>query len=128
MSKKLIDDCVEIAGRLLPRHPVQGVSKKFHFSFLVSDGKIMGVGFNRPASRFADKPSNFYPDFAMRHAEADMLNRLYASGMDVINIRLSNRGELRGSKPCPCCAAGLKAAGLFSVWYYNGDSWYKIML
>lgn len=123
-NKKILQKCVDLAIKLHPKHPVKGVSKKTHYSFIVHKNKILGIGYNKPTL-----PITGYPDFSMLHAEYDVLTKAKInSSIKIVNIRINQDGDLRNSKPCPCCQAVMKAAGVRKVWYHTGEVWEKMEL
>jgi tRNA(Arg) A34 adenosine deaminase TadA len=41
----------------------------------------------------------------------------------VVSVRLNSAGHLRCSKPCACCQAALRAAGVRRVVFHDGNDW-----
>jgi hypothetical protein len=69
---------------------------------------------------------NFLPKL---HSEVDSYNKakglLKGASFEVVNIRLNCSGELRISKPCPCCYSLLKALNCKAFFYSTENGFDK---
>lgn len=129
MSKKLLQEALRVALRNNnPRcHPE--FYNYIHYTFIVQNGKILEWGTNRQGEPFIKG----YSHQSKIHSETDAFRK--ARGLldlreefDVINIRLSKSGELRISKPCPCCHNFLKVMGCKRAWFTTEIGWAKVSL
>ena len=115
LSKKLLNRCLIIAATRLFKHrePFK------HFSFIIQDNKIVAVGKNRSGSALTHLG---YDDYMKMHSETDAYKKArgimnHSIPFDVVNIRLSKAGVLRGSCPCCKCYAYLKKMKCRSIWF-----------
>lgn len=98
-----------------------------HWSFVVQGGKLIEWGTNREAS----PPKHFgYHHHSKIHSELDAYKKarglLNPGPFALINIRLSRRGELRMSAPCPTCAEWLRSVGCDQVWFSTPSGWARL--
>lgn len=131
MTKKLLETCLTIAKHYLPKHCRLKEGYK-HYSFIIQNNKLIEWGTNKsgPPLKYLG-----YQEHAMIHSEnlaykraKGLLNK--KESFQVINIRLSARGELKISKPCPCCTIFLRNLGCKSIWFSqsNTENFSKILL
>jgi hypothetical protein len=122
MTNKLLDVCLTVAKHYLPKHSRKDGYK--HFSFVIQNDKLVEWGTNKsgPPLKY-----NGYDQHCMIHSENLAYKR--ARGLldknkyfEVINIRLNIAGNLKISKPCPCCSVFLKNLGCKTIWYSQSDS------
>lgn len=118
MNNKTLERIVEISVSLKPAEIPR--DEHFHLCFAVKKGKIIGIGKNdynkrHNSNRFGEylpykttmKDANYIP---CRHAEAGLAIKLGLdswSGLEIVNVRLNNRGELRLAKPCMNCQSNI---------------------
>jgi hypothetical protein len=118
MNKTLLREALRLSmSKNTPEHHPCFYNKSHHFSFVVQCGKIVEMGVNKnfdPYIRFG------YPDYAKIHSECDAFRKArgimdFSKRWDMVNVNLSRKGEMKISKPCPCCTNFLKIMGCTSV-------------
>lgn len=119
MKSKILEECLRIARKKLPRHPEYECYK--HFSFLVMDDKILSCHTNS-----ASRPFGGYPPHSKLHSEAALLlNGRHGNGFEVVNVRMNKKGDTLLAKPCKCCEAHLKTWGCAEVWWTTEKEWIR---
>jgi tRNA(Arg) A34 adenosine deaminase TadA len=119
MTDQIISKLQSIALESLASDP----HKPFHTIAAVINkwGHILSIGENsyiktHPVQKrfaiIAGKPNSQY-----LHAEIAALVK--SSGYGLVVLRISKRGELVLSKPCPICMLAIKEAKIDRVWYSN---------
>ena len=89
-----------------------------HCAVLASGSKLMAIGYNRSgwSSEQAYKYNTKKLDCCTVHADVDALlklkNRDASKGATIYVIRVTRKGELAMSKPCPMCSMILKEHGV----------------
>ena len=115
MKRKVTEICLNIALANLHKH-----TEPFkHYSFVIQDNLICDWSVNRTAA-----PLTYfgYEDYTKIHSETDAYRKAkgimdYTIPFDVVNIRLSKKGILRGSCPCHSCYAYLKKLNCREIWF-----------
>lgn len=123
MKTSILRECARRAINKLPRHP-QSTWK--HFSFIISDGKILSCGVNRTG-----EPDPSYPEHCKIHAEVDAFRKargILDSDFDVVNIRMNKNGHIRMSAPCPHCENFLRSVKCSSVFYSTNEGFEEFVL
>lgn len=123
MKTTILRECMRRSIIKLPHHSQR---KWKHFSFVISDGKILSCGVNRDGD-----PDPRYADHCKIHAEVDAFRKargILDSDFDVVNIRMNNNGHIRMSKPCPSCENFLRSMQCRSVFYSTDDSFQEFPL
>jgi len=117
MKNSILNECLNKALKLNPRHPE--MSCYHHFSFIVQGNKIIEWATNRGNGA---KPLIGYGSWQKLHSENCAYFR--AKGLldkhksfDTVNIRLTKNGDLKLSRPCRCCVAFLRFLGCKTVWF-----------
>lgn len=128
MKKSLIKACNTIAVNDLTRLVNNPNQRFFHWTFVISGNKLVGVGRNR---RGENQFKNFgYLETANLHSEQDAYWRtkglLTKKQFQVLNIRLNKQGNLMLSKPCPCCFRFLTFFGCEQFYYSTKNGFDKI--
>ncbi|MFA5132666.1 MAG: hypothetical protein WC444_05090 [Candidatus Paceibacterota bacterium] len=130
MKDTVIRECVARARKKIfeKRHPQ--IRYHAHFTFVVQDNAIVEVGYNRSADPLI---YHGYPKYGKIHSETDAYRK--AKGIlnqnktwEVLNVRMSKKGILKNSKPCPCCSAYLRELGCRDVWFTTGNGIAKMRL
>lgn len=127
MKATILRECVRIA-----REKNLKRSGNFrHFSFVIQRNKIVEYGMNVGRAK---PPIHFgYPEKAGIHSETFAYKRakglLNGESFEMVNIRLNRSGDLKLSKPCPCCYALLQDVGCVAVWFsVDGGEFAKLKL
>lgn len=120
MKLNLILECLRtVQGYDISNHP-SIEDKSLHFTFVVQDNEILGVGYNRPESRI----SQDYPGYMRLHSEADAWRRtkrrLKPWKWEIFNIRIHRDKTLADSEPCEFCLKFLKKMGC-KKFYFTTD-------
>jgi hypothetical protein len=128
MKKKILKECVRIAKEKNKFHTHTTFR---HFSFVIQQNKILEWGINK--SYGTPPPNVGYPENAGMHSENDVYRKAKGildpkESFEVVNIRLNKSGDLRLSKPCPCCYNFLKNIGCTTVWFSTEIGFAKISL
>lgn len=120
MKRKILYECLEIARRnnTPEKHPQWGFYH--HFSFIISDNKILEWGTNR-----SSQPLTYlgYDSYTKMHSETDAyfkakgLMRKKQQTFEVVNIRLNKSNRIKMSNPCKCCFTFLKNMGCKKIWF-----------
>ena len=126
MKRKLLQEALQRALEILPRHPEYENYK--HYSFLIQDNKIVGFGLNRKGSPY---PS--YQDHCKIHSETDCYKQVKGilqknKVFSIINLRLGKSGQLKNSRPCPCCFNFLRSVGCREVWFSTEVGFSRLQL
>ena len=100
-----------------------------HYTFIVQNNKILEYGINRRGNPLTEYG---YPGYGKIHSENDAYRKskgLLGSGKwEAVNIRLSKKGLLRMSLPCPCCVSYLKEFGCTAVTATTDHGFVKVSL
>ena len=115
LKKKVTEICLDIALKNLHKHNEQFK----HFSFVIQSNKIIDWSTNRtaePLKHFG------YADYTKIHSETDAYRKAkgimdHTIPFDVVNIRLSKNGTIRGSCPCKSCFTYLKKLDCREIWF-----------
>lgn len=115
--------CVNEAKKSLSKHPIWDHPKKarfFHYSYLFQAGRLVSVGMNR----MGEAPV-WYPDNAIVHSEVDAWRKAKnildnSQSLEILNLRFNRFGDMRMSKPCPCCHTLLTEIGCKRM-YFSTD-------
>lgn len=127
MKATILRECVRIAREKNERRD----GNFRHFSFVIQKNKIVEFGMNVGRAK---PPLYFgYPEKAGIHAETFAYKKakglLRGEDFEMLNIRLNRSGELKLSKPCPCCYALLQTVGCKAVWFsVDGGEFAKLKL
>jgi tRNA(Arg) A34 adenosine deaminase TadA len=126
MKRRIFSDVVQFAKSKLSQH-TQGCYA--HFSFIVQNNSIIGYGVNQdgePLVHWGYKKMKLDPSYTPKiHAEIHAYKKNKGlldknQPFEIINIRLNKLGELRISKPCPCCYQLLTDLGC-KKFYYSSE-------
>lgn len=108
MKTSILNECLRIArDKHGPSHPSWG-KKAVHYSFIVQNNKILGMGINRPHTK---PPIHYgYPYYSDVHAEIDAWNKvkglLHNKPWELVNIKLSKQKPIfpmANATPCKNC-------------------------
>ncbi len=127
MKKSLLKMALKIARRTLEGHPQK--RHFLHWSFVVQGNQIMEWRTNQ-----ASEPPRHYgyhsrlrkgergPGIPKTHSEMNAYRKTRGvmssrGGFEIINVRLSRKGEMRLNKPCPCCVELMWALGCKRFWF-----------
>jgi tRNA(Arg) A34 adenosine deaminase TadA len=122
---KILKECLRLASRKNKPdlHPDWGCFH--HFSFIIQDQAIVGMGLNR----LGDSLIHGYPRRSKIHSEVDVYRKvrgiLVPKPWDMVNIRLNKTSELRNSQPCTCCQQFIRAVGVRNVYFSTNDGFAK---
>lgn len=131
MRKSLLTEALSLAFAKKDSHPEY--RHYIHFSFVVQRNKIVEMGRNNVAepARHYGYHSRLQTGLPKTHSEVDAYRKarglLDRGGFEIINIRLSRRGLLRISKPCPHCYEILKSLGC-SRFYFSDNIGFSCIL
>jgi hypothetical protein len=111
--------------------------EQFHLTFAVKKGRILKIGRNNynkqhNAKRFGEykafKTSNVESKYIpCIHSECDVFRKLNLdswSGIEVVNVRLNNKGNLRFAMPCKNCINVLNYFQPKRIFYSTSDGNY----
>jgi len=132
MKKSLLNIALKIARDKICNHPQ--LEHWIHYSFIIQNNAIIEWATNLsfdPPIHYGYK--NRIDDVKYRpklHSEIVCYKR--AKGLliknkffEIINIRLNKQGEVRLSKPCPCCYEIMKELGC-SKFYYSTNQLFMV--
>ena len=95
-----------------------------HGAVLVSGGRVISSGFNKPNfSSFAER-FRTAPGPATVHAEINCVYNVpkeHLEGSAVYVVRLDTEDRLRLSRPCPMCINALKFCNVAKIYYSDND-------
>lgn len=122
MKRKILRTCLRMARQYLPKHPNFNY-KSIHYSFVIQNNKIVEWAVNKGTEcDYIIKMG--YPEYSNMHSEVAAWKK--ACGLidrrrpfQMVNIRLNKYGQMRKSKPCPCCKSFLRSLGCSKVIYTN---------
>lgn len=136
MKANLLDEAIRVALSKRERHPMFKRGYKL-FSFLVERNKLLGYGMNNRDSIVKihygyDKRKKGWGDFVtVEHAEVSAWRKcrgLIEHNFELINVRVTDSGNIGMSCPCPCCKDWVSANGCKAVHFTTGAGWAKIAL
>jgi hypothetical protein len=108
--------CLLIAKKTYPKHPRK--TSYAHYSFIIQKNVLIEWATNCSGSPLLYKG---YSKYSMLHSETQAYKKakglLHKESFEVINIRLNSKGELKISKPCPCCTVFLRNLGCRTIWF-----------
>lgn len=133
MKKSLLRQCLCHAQNHIKKHPRRTY---FHYSFIVQNNKIIEWGINKTSNPPIHYGYNKNHDDGSGnlsiHAEISAWKKakdlLCDAPWECINIRLTRCGDVRMSKPCPCCQAFLRAQGCAKFYFTTGAGWAKMII
>ena len=130
MKNSIINECLKTARNEISGHPEFSTNGYLHWSFIVQNNKIIGKGKNKIGkSRFTGFG---YSPLSKIHSEVDVYCKvkgiLNRENFNILNIRLNKLGQLRLSKPCPCCTRFLIFMGCTVVYYTTDNGFLRIRL
>jgi len=123
MKKTILRECIRCACARNER--IQHLDFR-HFSFVVVGNKIISCGNN--VTFLTPKTGMLYPKYRGYtevgtgiHSEVFAYKKarglLNGADFEIVNVRVTNRGDVKLSKPCPCCVQFLKQLGCTRVWF-----------
>lgn len=127
MKRTILRDVVRTSAEKLTSH--QQFHYYPHFSFIIQDNKVLGMGMNNGA----EPPRHFgYHDrltvgngLPKIHAEFAAYRKvkgiLRPEGFEIVNIRMNRLGQLKTSAPCSCCFNFLSDMGCTHC-YFSTDT------
>lgn len=125
MKRRILNECVRRARQVT--HPEFGRAGFLHFSFVIQNKQILGLGFNRFGGA---QPGFGYRN--TRHSENDAYQKckgiLRSRPWSMVNIRLNKKRELMISRPCVCCVCFLEAVRCDCVFYSSNVGFLKLKL
>ena len=127
MNQKTFDKLILKSNKLLNMFEHNG---RKHFSFIMDGRHIMSYGINNIRKTHTIAAKAFKYPFL--HSEVkSVINFNYPPrflrGLAMVNIRLSNSGEVLLAKPCTACQNFLEAFRLKAVWYStNGQNFSRL--
>jgi hypothetical protein len=137
MKSNLLREAVRIAYDKHSSHPMKSRGYCL-YSFVVERSKILGFGVN---NRDRVLPKHFGYDARMRgwdggfvtaeHAEISAWRKcrgLIEDTFELINIRITDGGNLANSASCSCCVNWLKENGCTHVHFTTASHWAKMKL
>jgi hypothetical protein len=124
MKKSLLNLTLKISIEKLPLHPE--IKHFLHYSFIIQENQIVEWATNNqyhPPIHYGYNKKEEDPTFVPKgHSEINAYKK--AKGImdkdkpfDIINIRLTNKKEIRLSKPCISCFDLLKELGCRRFYY-----------
>jgi len=107
MKQSILHECLRVAReKHCPSHPSWD-KKAVHYSFIVQNNKILGMGVNRPSLH---PPKHYgYPFYSDLHAEIDAWRKvrgiLEEKKWEIVNVKISKRPNfpIADAAPCPVC-------------------------
>lgn len=125
MKKSLLKTALHIARNKRMLHPE--IEHFLHYTFVIQNNQIVDWTTNskRPLpihyGYSKDKDHFFRPK---AHSEIEAYRKARglltkAEPFCVVNIRINKHGQLRNSKPCPCCQELLLQLGCHCCYYTN---------
>lgn len=130
MKRSLLKECLRIAisKNTAELHPEFENYK--HYSFVIQNNKLVEWSTNRPGT--AKDICGFKPKRNKRHAEVEACRRARGllkknKSFDIVNIRLSKKGEMRNSAPCKCCKAFLQGLSCKNIYFSTNVGWSKLV-
>ena len=116
MKKKLFNQCIKFAQNTLESHPELNQGKSYHWSFIFQNNKLIGCETNKTGSVFKVYGYNSYSKIHSEFAVyKKYINYIKNKEFEILNVRLNKNGEIKKSKPCPCCFNFLKASKNLSL-------------
>ena len=91
-----------------------------HVSFLVKNGKIKHIGWNKHRTHPKSLNHPYHDGDVFLHAELDVCiksEREDLSDFEIVVIRIDRNGKMCNSKPCRGCQSVLKQFGIKYVYY-----------
>ena len=114
MNQRILDRITEISLAIKPMEIIK--DEQFHLSFAVRKSRIIQIGQNNYKKRHNSNKFGIYKPFKTAapkttyipctHSELNLATRLGLEtweGLEIVNVRLNNQGELRLAKPCCNC-------------------------
>jgi deoxycytidylate deaminase len=113
MNQRILNRVTEVAMAMRPSNIPK--DERFHLSFAIRKGRIIKIGKNdykksHNRNKFGAyepfKKDTVNPYIPCLHAEVNCAIRLGMDswdGIEIVNVRLNNKGQLRISKPCFNC-------------------------
>ena len=119
MRNRIIQQCLSVAQKNNAAGRHKDNTRFLHYTFIVQRNRVLGYGMNHPGEPAIHLG---YPKTSKIHSEIDAFRRckhalILGVKFEALNIRLSKNGELRISKPCPCCSTFLREIGCHVVVY-----------
>jgi hypothetical protein len=139
MNNRLLRDAHRMALETFDRHPEKGNGRFLHWSFIVQDNAIVGMGQNLahpvPLHFGYDAQLSNLDYRSKTHSEVKAFFKCrgilnFERRWDIINLRLhhSNR-KTKMSAPCPCCTNFMTVMGCKSVIFsMDNDAWGKLIV
>ena len=114
MNQRILERIKEIANAIRPTEIIK--DEHFHLSFAVRKGRIIQIGQNNYRKQHNSNKFGVYKPFKTTsqkttyipctHSELNLACRVGLDsweGLEIVNVRLNNNGELRLAKPCCNC-------------------------
>ena len=126
MKQTILRECVRLAKK-----KNTSLDNQFrHFSFIIQRNKIIEWGTNiskaNPLTLFGYSNRSGIHSETNAYAKAKGILDKFVS-FEAVNIRLNKSGELKLSKPCPCCYSFLESFGCHAVWFSTEAGFAKLM-
>jgi len=129
MNERIFNRCIEVAKALRPNIKS---GKAHHCSFAISKSRIICIGVNdyktqHPYHKFGVYKNNkgYSSGYkACKHSEVDLAIKLGLSnwsGLEIVNIRIGNKGDVRLAKPCCNCKTIIIDAMMPKRMYYSDN-------
>jgi tRNA(Arg) A34 adenosine deaminase TadA len=131
MKRTLLREALRLAAaKNTPEGHPSFFTKSRHFSFVVQNSKIVEYGVNRNVD---PRVSFGYAPTMGQHSEYVALRKAkgildFDARWEMLNIALNRRGEVRLSKPCPCCVNLLRYVGCWSVTFSTETGFAELKL
>jgi len=127
MKRSFIRTVVDRCRKDLKNHPEY--ARYPHWSFLVCDNRIYATGLNRTHEPLIIYGYHRKHDHTFRpklHAELEAFRKFHGNllqlhVMEMLNIRLNRRGELRCARPCTPCLNMLVGFEIKTVYWSTLD-------
>jgi tRNA(Arg) A34 adenosine deaminase TadA len=135
MKTTLLREALRHAEEKRLNHPQINDGAYLHYSYVVLDGTIIGMGYNTSVeppryTGYHTKVDSGLP--CKSHSEWNAWKRtrglLCNRSFELINVRLTKAGIPRLSEPCRICANLLPDLGCTAFYYTNGiDGWSRLV-
>jgi len=115
IQQRLRERCLSLA---LSLHPNDTSLRCHHYAFLIRNGRIFKIGWNKRKTHPITARYNYHEGIVYIHAELDVILKSKLEDLSeysLFSVRIMKNGEFGLARPCSGCSSVLKQVGITQI-------------